>query len=81
MHVRALAALVLGLCLEHWGEEADEESGWAKKDILSIIEHRVGLTPFTATLEKLDKSLVPGSVTQPDHCFGLPALAGQGPLT
>lgn len=65
MHARSLAALVLGLCLQYWGPEPDAESGWGQREVLGIIENRVGLTPFTATLERLDKMLRPGYVCQP----------------
>lgn len=66
VHARSLAALVLGLCLQYWGPEPDAESGWGQREVLGIIENRVGLTPFTATLERLDKMLRPGYVC-PHH--------------
>ena len=57
-----MAALLVGLCLEYWGDEVDEQSGWGRPDLLSMIESRVGFSTFTASLESLERLLVPGYV-------------------
>lgn len=54
LHVRALAALLVGLCLEHWGDSVDEQSGWGREHILSLIDNRVGLSTFMGAMASLD---------------------------
>jgi hypothetical protein len=61
-HTRALSALVVGLCLEHWGDQQDEQSGLGRQELLSMIETRVGLSTFTAALESLERLIVHGCV-------------------
>lgn len=58
--IKALAALVVGLCFEHWGEGIDDSSGLGRSEIQAMIENRVGLTGFTSTLESLERLLQPG---------------------
>jgi len=53
-HIRALAALVIGLCMEYWGDTVDEQSGWGRQHILSLIDNRVGLSAFTGAMAALD---------------------------
>ena len=59
-HVKTLVAVVLGLCLEYWGDAPDEASGLGRAEVQTMIEHRVGLSGFTGALEGLERMLVPG---------------------
>ena len=58
--VKALAALVVGLCFDNWGDDIDDSSGLGRAEIQAMIENRVGLTAFTSTLENLERVLQPG---------------------
>jgi hypothetical protein len=60
MNAKALAAFLVGLCLEYWGEGADEQSGLARPHILSMIDTRVGLGTFMPIMEGLERTFLPG---------------------
>ena len=58
-HIKSLAALLLGLCLEYWGgDEPDEKTGLGRKEVQAMIEDRVGSLNLFASIQKVAVRLV-----------------------